>query len=386
MERAPLVLRHLLSGELEAESALAFVAPNVGQWPIQIQTLPQSGTVVQAGAVVVEFDSSQLTANLDSQRMAVIRAAAELEATRLRTAATVAERALEARRRRSALEKARVRAAVPAALRSRREYEQLRLALQSAELEDAEASAALEAAGRAAVAEVAIQAVAFQKARDELRYSEDALQRLRLVAPRDGVLVVGFNQREDRSYEANDTAQPGDVVARLPDLRTLRVRARLFDVDDGAVDSGNAATVTLDAYPDESWEAEVTSVQHIAQQPSGRSARRVFDVLVELSAVDPERMRPGMSAKVVVERTIERGNDDRTPLLAPRVTLTFVAAVRELAGAGPPLRASVSTGSTARLELAEGGAAEVQVGACNPTHCIVEGIEEGVVLRESTGS
>jgi multidrug resistance efflux pump len=382
VERGPLVQRHLLTGELAAESAVAFVAPNVGQWPIQIQALPLNGSVLRAGEVVVEFDSSQLAANLDNQRMAVLRAAADLESTRLRTGAAVADRELELRRRSSALEKARVAASVPAELQAQREYELLRLELQRAELEEGEARAALATGQRAAAAEVAIQEVALQKARDELRYSEEALDLLRLVAPRDGVLVLGHNNREDRIYQVSDAAQPGDVVARLPDLSTLLVRARLFDVDDGALRAGMTAVVSLDAYPEERWPATVRSVQQIAQQPSGRSSRRVFEVLVDLAAIDPARMRPGMSAKVVVEQAItEEGG--RPPLLAPREALAFATTARDLAGAGPSLAVAAGSATRARLHLAGGGVTEVEVGACNPTHCIVDGVPEGQRLSRS---
>jgi HlyD family secretion protein len=381
VERAALVLRHVLTGELEAERAVVFIAPNVGQWPIQIQRLPQNGSAVRAGQVVVEFDSSQLTGNLDSQGMAVIRAEAQLESVRLRSASTVAERALELRRRRAALDKARVAASVPAELRAERDYERLRLDQARAELEADESTAALASAERAAAAEVAIQEVALQKARDALRYSEQALEQLRLTAPREGVLVLGFNNREERVYQQNDAAQPGDIVARLPELDTLRVRARLFDVDDGAVEAGMAATVTLDTYPEEPLPAGVRSVQQIAQQPSGRSSRRVFDVLVELAEVDVERMRPGMSAKVVVERAIERDAAGELPLVAPRAALVFAAGPRALAGAGPTVAAPADAGSSARLALTAGGDADVKVGACSATHCIVEGVPEGLAVR-----
>jgi multidrug resistance efflux pump len=317
--------------------------------------------------------------------MAVIRAQAALESTRLRSEASVAEKSLELRRRRAARDKARVAASVPPDLRAERDFERFQLDLQSAELEAEEAAAALASAERAAAAEVAIHEVALQKVRDALRYAEQSLQQLQLAAPRDGVLVLGYNNREERVYQESDAAQPGDVVARLPDLATLRVRARLFDVDDGAVEAGMPAIVTLDSYPEEPLPSVVRSVQQIAQQPSGRSARRVFDVLVELAAVD-ERLRPGMSAKVVVERRIERDASGEPPLLAPRSALVFAAEPRALAGAGPPVSDTARDAYSARLALVGGGEAEVVVGACNATHCIVEGVADGTAVRAESAS
>ena len=78
----PLVLRHLLTGELFAREAVELLAPNVGQWPIQIRQLVENGVMVDQGDAVVDFDNSTLAGNLDQQRTAVVTAETQLVSIR----------------------------------------------------------------------------------------------------------------------------------------------------------------------------------------------------------------------------------------------------------------------------------------------------------------
>ncbi|HVS15550.1 MAG TPA: efflux RND transporter periplasmic adaptor subunit [Thermoanaerobaculia bacterium] len=360
----PLVVRHLLTGELEAAEAVRFVTPNVGQWPLQIQRLLDNGARVGAGEVVVEFDNANLLSNLDNQRAAAIRAEADLLSTQAAKAQELREKELQLEQRRAEAEKARIAASVPEGLKADRDYERLQLERRRAELLEEEAHDALRSAREAAEAEVGIKRIELDRALQDLRYAEASLGQVVLRAPKEGLLVVHESRQQDRIFQSGDSAQPGEPVASLPDLSTLRVRARLFDVDEGHLTAGMAAEVTLDAYPERAFPAVLSEIQQVAQQARGRSARRTFDVLVELDELDLEVMLPGMSARVAVEETV----GDGAALLAPRQAL-------ELAGdlLSPPDAQSASRAAAtgARLLIAGGGAVEVTVGRCSATHCVV---------------
>jgi multidrug efflux pump subunit AcrA (membrane-fusion protein) len=116
--------------------------------------------------------------------------------------------------------------------------------------------------------------------------------------------------------------------------------------------------VSLDAFPDRVFSGRIESVAAVAQETSFRSMRRAFAVKVALERADPERMRPGMSAKVEVL------SPPRPPaLLAPRAALDLAAE--------PP-----------RALLADGGEVEVKLGACTSAHCeVLSGLREGQELR-----
>ncbi len=164
---------------------------------------------------------------------------------------------------------------------------------------------------------------------------------------------------------------PGARVATLPDLGTLVVRARLFDVDDGLIEPGAPAAVILDPFPDTVIAARIRHVDPMALQWEKKSSSRIFWVTVDLDTLDLERMRPGMSAKVIVGRSEsdrdtprhEASRDAVDPLVAPRSSL-------DLADPERP-----------RLLLADGSWSEVKLGPCDPLRCVIEaGAEEGTRL------
>jgi multidrug efflux pump subunit AcrA (membrane-fusion protein) len=76
--------------------------------------------------------------------------------------------------------------------------------------------------------------------------------------------------------------------------------------------------------------------------------------LIALSETDPDRMRPGMS---VMAEVLPRPRED--VLLVPRGAVDF-------------------TGEAPRVRLASGDLADVELGPCDATRCVVEsGLEEG---------
>ncbi|HEY0712002.1 MAG TPA: HlyD family efflux transporter periplasmic adaptor subunit, partial [Polyangia bacterium] len=161
----------------------------------------------------------------------------------------------------------------------------------------------------------------------------------------------------------------GWPVASLPDLSTMQVRARLPDVDDGAVREGMRADCVLDAYPDKVWSGTVKQVSPMAR-PEGRDAnRRFFDVIVAVnqqgaqggSGAAPGLMRPGMSVRIEVIRRRAEG-----ALLVPR------AAVRSFPG-------------KTEITLSGGKKQTLDVDWCTDQHCVARGgVHEGAaVLAES---
>ena len=163
----------------------------------------------------------------------------------------------------------------------------------------------------------------------------------------------------------------------LPDLETMIVRARLYDVDDGLIEAGAPAAVILDPFPDTVIGARVRHVDPMALQRERKSSSRIFWVTVELAELDLERMRPGMSVKVIVA--------------TPRVRRVARRAARRLGTPRLrwwlPARASTSrTRERPRLLLADGSWREVELGPCDSLRCVIEsGVEEGTRLGWAGG-
>lgn len=353
--------RYLLTGELRASRSHPLVVPRSGNGRLQIRWMEDDGAEVAAGQRVVEFDNSSFETDLEEKRLRVAEAESGLDRARATARTTEAEKRFAVEQKRAELEKARIEAAVPEDVLARREYQERQMALEKAEVELEKALSDLEAALSAQANEVAIQEVELAKARRDLATAEEALSTLSLTAPVSGVLVVEDHPWESRKIQVGDTLWMGYSVMHIPDLTSLEVEAELSDVDEGRVRSGMEAWVTPDAFQQMRLPGRVIEVTPVAREVERSSTLRSFAVRVAVDGIDPRRLRPGMSAKVEVL------GEPLEALLVPRASLDLAA--------GQP-----------RVRLSGGGWEAVELGPCNPTHCVVEaGLEPGQRLAHAAG-
>ena len=363
VKRTAFSSRLVLTGELVAESAVHIIVPNANIWPVQVRWLAEDGAEIAAGDTIVEFDNSQLASNLEQLEQAASDAANTLTSEEAQVRGRELQAAFELGEKAAALEKARIDAEVPREILSQKEYEERQLALQRANLEHAEASEVLRLERIAGRARIEKQRIALEKAEMAERRAREGIDLLAIPAPRSGVLLVAENPQEGRTFQTGDSSWPGTTLASLPDLETMIVEAKLFDVDDGRLEVGMAVTATIDAFPEETWEGEVFAIDSIAGELSRDSLRRAFRVRIELADLDVSRMLPGMSVQAVIERRVE------SALVVPRAALHW----SEVDGA---LRPDVL--------LPGGDLVPVRLGECNPQDCeLLEGLEEGARLAES---
>jgi HlyD family secretion protein len=358
VRRGDLEPRVLLTGDLAALHSDVLVAPRTSMWELRIRWLEQDGASVKAGQRVLEFDNGAFAGSLEQRRLAESQAANALAERESAVEAQRTDKRFAVEQRKIELEKAESKAEIPEDLLTGREFQENQLALERARAAHAKAAEELAAFERSSAAEIEVLRIALAKARREIAETEHGLAELVLAAPRDGILILGENRREQRKYQVGDSTWPGAPVVELPDLAGMRVDARLSDVDDGRVVPGLPARITLDAFPETTYTGRVESVAAVAQETSFRSTRRAFAVRVALDRSDPERMRPGMSAKVEVLAPAHKG-----VLLAPRAAL-------DLAGDKP------------RALLADGTDATIAVGLCSVSDCeVTSGLREGQPLR-----
>ena len=350
--------RFLLTGELEAVRSDKLIVPRIPNWQTTIRWMEAEGAVVKAGQRVVELDTSSFAADFKEKQLNVEVLGGELAQAEAERDAQRNEKEFQAAQRRIALDKAKVNAEIPAEFLRGKEWQENQLNQRRAETALEKATEDLDSSIEAAEENVLQKRIALDKARRELAASEQALQGMVLAAPRDGIFVVGEHPWEGRKLQIGDSVWVGLAVGSLPDLREMRVAAKLSDVDDGRVVPGLPAVCTLDAFPEKTYPGRIKEVMPVAQEQARRSLRRAYDVRVELEGADVDRMRPGMSVKVEVTPPPREG-----VLLAPRAGLDW------------------STG-TPRALLAGGGESAVKLGPCNALVCVVEdGVKEGDRLR-----
>ncbi|HEV7765480.1 MAG TPA: efflux RND transporter periplasmic adaptor subunit [Thermoanaerobaculia bacterium] len=351
-----------ISGEVEAARGVTLNVPPLPSWQTAIKWIAEDGGTLKAGEPAVELDNSALTAALESKRQALTQALQELEQQRAEWAADLEQKQLDADKAKSELDKAKLDTLLPRDLVSTKVFEDYQSAMRRTTVAFEKAVDLLMSRKTAIAAERRNLELRIEKARRDITTAETAIEALVLRAPRDGIVVIRDIPWESRKLQSGDTVFVGMAIAMLPDLDTVRVKAALPDVDDGKVAIGMPVTITLDAFPDAPFTGRITGISAVAQESRRQSLRRHFEVLVAFDRLDSARMRPGLSARVIIRR-----ETDGTATLAPRAAIDF-------------------SNATPKAHLAGGRKKDVKLGACNAQDCVVlEGLEVGEKLAPVVG-
>ena len=137
---------------------------------------------------------------------------------------------------------------------------------------------------------------AFNAAQSRLIQDEDALAKLRLIAPQDGTITF-------IDGEVGDLAQGGmfnpSVLLKLSDLSKMEVYVNVNENDIADISLNDSALIQVDAYQNRKFKGLVKEVAYAATTSSGGSSQQVTNFQVKVQMLEVvEGMRPGMSATV----------------------------------------------------------------------------------------
>jgi HlyD family secretion protein len=354
VKRGDIAERMLLTGEVRAVSAVDLTVPRTDNWQLTIRWMAEDGAQVKAGDKVLEFDNSAVVQQLEEKHLALLEAEMTFRTARDLAAIETENKHNELAQHQIAYQKAKLKADIPAELISKRDYQEHQLDKKRMEIAVKKAEADAAAQAKESELDLRVKQIDLDKARRVIENATKTLDALVLKAPRDGVAVIEDHPWEGRKFHLGDVVQPGMSVVSMPNMTVaMEVHTDLSDVDDGRVKIGDAGTCTLDAYPDKPTPCTVTELTPVARTKGENSLRRAFAVKLSLATADGERLRPGMSVKIVLPRP-----PVKSVLVVPRGALV-------LDGKAPQVRTP-------------NGLHEVGVGACDEQGCAVDkGIAEG---------
>jgi RND family efflux transporter MFP subunit len=296
-------------GEVKAVRSAALTVPTTGGGDLQIVELAKSGMPIKKGDVVVRFDPMTVQRTLNDRRSEFKQAEEEISKTQ-------AQFRIQEQQAQTDLTKARydVRRAeldvVPHEFLSRMEREQKEIALKDARTRLSEAERRLKALHDIEKAELASKIQKRDKARFDMEFAEHQLGGLEIVAPVDGVVNIMPNWRAccpPPDFKPGDRAWPGQIVAEVPDLSTLRVTAKLEEAERGRMQPGHQVVVRADALPDKEMVGKIGDISALARVDfSNWPPQRNFEMVVQLDQIDG-RLRPGMNTtvRVAVDRVAD---------------------------------------------------------------------------------
>ena len=214
--------------------------------------------------------------------------------------------------------------------------------------------------------------LSFEKARQSVASSRESVQKAQtnlgyatITSPIVGV-VLSKSVEEGQTVAASFNTPELFTIAQ--DLTDMRVIADIDEADIGGVKEGQRVSFTVDAFPDDKFDGQVTQVR---QQATTSSNVVTYEVVISAPNKDL-KLKPGLTANVTIF-TLEKSN----VLAAPAKALRFVpneallSKGQQIEDVEAPVKVWTLEGNTFKAHA-------VQVGTTNGMLTeIVSGISEG---------
>ncbi len=292
-----------LRGEIRPLKSVALTAP-MQSGELQIIRLVKNGTTVNAGDLVVEFDSTSLKRSYEDRKTELKQSQAEIDQAQAQVKISQEESTTRLLRARFDVDRAALDV-VEGDFIARLDHERAVLALDDAKQRLVEAGKRHEADQAGTATTLAARERRRDRIKQDLARIERGLEALELRAPSAGTVSVMQNNRTANAgrqdFHEGDRVWPGATIVELPDLSAVHLTARLEESDRGRVALGQVSAVRLDAIPDRDYRAEISSISLLARIDfsSAWPPARDFDVELRISNADT-KLKPGMTAAVRV--------------------------------------------------------------------------------------
>lgn len=348
-------------GELVAKVSEELTAPLDVQ-DLQIVWAVPGGTQVRKGAPVIRFDPTRVEQDLKEKTAALQQAQSTLDQAVAQARITEDQDKLDLSTAQYNVEKAKIEASKQAIM-SKIQGEESGIDLSLAQEKLKVQQAAMVTHRKASDQKIG----ALERARDTAKRQFDLTQYqlsvMELTSPLDGVVnyLPNYSQgwQNAQPFKVGDHAVPGGVLAEVPDLSTLGMESKVDEVDRGRIAVGSSVLVHVDAFPEVTVAAKITSITPLTEESFNEwPPTRSFRAYAKLDSPDP-RMRPGMNS----------GAD----LIETRLPNTVSI----------PAKALFSVGGKPIVYVKANGryvAMEVRVKAKNPDEVAIEGIDGGTVV------
>lgn len=295
-----LVLGIDIAGSLVSTTSEQFGPPPMSNvWNFKISMMAPEGSDVQQGQPLLGFDTSELKDQLDQFQAKVDTAEAEIEKARADLVLRKEDNELQLAEARSDLKKAELKLEAPTEILSESERKRYEVDYDVALKEVRYLTQRNAAMERAALSQ--IRALESQRKRAKQRVDEisENMGKMMVRAPRAGT-VVYLSDRRNEKKKVGDQVWRMEKILELPDLGSMHGEGEIDEADSGRIAPDQRVRFRLDAHPDVEFTGRVSRVGNAIRE-SETTPAKVLDTFIELDRIDPERMRPGMRFRGLVE-------------------------------------------------------------------------------------
>lgn len=308
-------------GNLDARNSVPVISPINGK----LITLIEEGTMVKAGDIIAELDTTDLEREVRTQRLnyenalaEVNRVQAEFDLLKEQNKNEVEESEAELDFNKTELEKARERRNKKAELAKEKlvagsEVDQADLEVRSKELTVITGEMALalkkkevQAKESQKEAEVRNKMFVANMAKFNLEDAERRVKDATIKAPANGMVVLSmiWDGSGRRAIKEGDNVNRQQTICQLPDLSSMLVHVDVGESDAPKVLLGMQTLIRLEAVPKRIFHGVVEDIASLATESDpfsgtgGAPGRKNFTITIAIKESDPKILKPGMTADV----------------------------------------------------------------------------------------
>lgn len=308
VERGALEIAIHMTGELRASRQQAIMAPPVGS-ALRILSIVDTGTVVEAGDLVLAFDPADQQYALEQAESELLEAEQNILKRQADTGAQDAQDQVALLTARFNVRRAELDALVDRDLIAANEHQIRQVSLEEARRtlerteQDVAARAVVGKAGLSVLQEARVKA---QMAADRAR---QAMEMLEIRAPNDGVVSVRDNVDSTNilfvgmtlpPYRVGDVTGSGRPVLDLIDLANMEIRSSVNEQDRVNLSVGQTVAVSAQSAPGTPLTARVKAISGLGRPVMREGPLRRFDVTLDLTTPGVN-LPPGTSVDLTVE-------------------------------------------------------------------------------------
>ena len=261
VEQLDLTSKVTANGQIDAQRKVDLSAHVMGQI---VNLAVREGDVVEKGAFLLQIDQKQLAASAQGAAASTRALLADRDAARANFAD--AQRTFE---------------------RAKANFEQR--IIPAAELDRARTAMDAARANLGAIEQ------RIQQSQANLRAAQDTLSKTTMTAPMGGI-ITSLPVEEGEVAVIGTMNNPGTKLLTIADMSVVEAVMEVDETDIPNVKVGQTASVTIDAYPNQTFEGLVVEVGSSPMAATSAGAEAVnFEVKIQLKS-PPPGVRPGFSA------------------------------------------------------------------------------------------
>lgn len=286
------------TGELEAKSSEKILGPenlrDFRIYSVKIDNIIPDGTVVDSGDFVASLDRTELVNKMKDQELEIEKLETQFVQTQLDTT-------LEMRTARDNLINLKYELEEKQIVVDQSIYEppatqrQVKIDLERAQRNYEQAVENYEVKMQKAVANMQEINAALRKQKSQYSKMMEMLNKFTIYAPKAGMVIYKRDWQGQKQSIGSSISDWDPVVAELPNLKEMKSKTYVNEIDISKIKTGQEVRVGIDAFPEKKFTGVVTEVANIGQQLPNSNAK-VFEVIIEINEYD-SILRPAMTTK-----------------------------------------------------------------------------------------